>query len=281
MGCQREGPAPRRIRLTDQALVGVAVARRTAEAAGRSATSADLLVGLGVEPDGWAGHQLRRRGSALAALAERVASPPPGLTSAEAVVAAAADRAGARPPGTADLLAALPFAGGHDLGDLLAACGFSDGDLAPEDWDVDDSDWAAGVERLWGAASETVTLPDAAPPLLDAAAARVVGRVRAVAGGAVDLVLAIAAGEDAADLVGLPAVTALTAARRAVAADADAPDWDLGIDAVVRAARVLAGAGPAGVGALLHAALVAGGRGPLALVEAARAPADPDETEHP
>jgi hypothetical protein len=26
---------------------------------------------------------------------------------------------------------------------------------------------------------------------------------------------------------------------------------------------------------------VAGGRGPLALVEAARAPADPDETEHP
>lgn len=272
MGCQRD-PQRRAVRLTDQALVAVTVARHTARAQGREPTSADLLLGLAAEPEGWAGHVLRRRSSPLAALAERSGSLPPSLASLEEVVGVAASRARPRPPGTADLLAASVAAGGADLEDLLSACGFT-----PEDLRVDSGSHTAlpsdaiADEALWHSGSETVSAADEAD-WLEPAARRAVGQVRALGGGAVDLLILLAADHGPiADSGGEIDAAMLNAARRALAPFADAPAaWDAGLDAVLAAARLLAENRLVSPTHLLQAALLAGGSGPAAVLERARA----------
>lgn len=271
----------RRVRLTDQALVAVTIARQTAAAHGRTPTAADLIVGLGSEPDGWAGHLLRRREGALIALAGRMASVPPALAPLAQVVANAADHAAPRPPGTHDLLRSVLVVGGADLSDLLEACGFSPAGLWPAEMEARLAPFEA--DELWAPTSETVTLDPPDDLELTPPAARAVARTRAVAGGSVDLLLALASAPDAAleDLIGAVGGLELALARAQLeqhdpAAAADG--WDRGLDEVLGAVAVLARERRATTADLLHATLVAGGPGPLAVLDAARA-RDDDEDE--
>jgi hypothetical protein len=266
MGCQREEGAPRRVRLTDQALVAVALARRSAAAHGREPTAVDLLLGLASEPDGWAAHVLRRRDAAVVALAERAGSPPPAVPDLMEVVAAAADRAAPRPPGTRDLLTAVLTISGPDVDDLLEACGFGEADLwrdehlAEAEQVVDGGGtWLADEHATWSSSQETVTLEGPDQPRLSPAASRAVARVRAVAGGAVDLV---------AVLVDEPGITpsrvrrSLGTRRSARLAAEGSETWDAGLEAVLDMVEIIAGGEEASAYHLLQAALVAGGRGP-------------------
>lgn len=238
--------------LTDQAVVAIAVARATAAAAGRDPTVADLLLGLAAEPDGVAGRLLRRRESALAALGDRPL--PPRL----APLAVARDWAVAdarpRPAWTRDLLSAAVEAGGAELADLLAAVGVDRAEVTP---------WAG----LGG--NETVGLqaPGAGPPGLTLAASRVVARVRARAGGALDLVIALA--EDPAAPPGLPDPETLAAVRAGLERGGTDGRWDAGLDAVLDAARRWRGGQDVDTADLVAAATVAGGEGPGRLLDEA------------
>jgi hypothetical protein len=269
MECQRGPGGARRVRLTDQALVAVVLARETAAAQRREATALDVLIGLGAEPDGWAGQLLRQRSAALVVLADRAASPPPALAPLDEVVAAAADRALPRPPGTRDLLAAVLTVGGDDVDDLLAACGYAGGDLWPATADDPGRGGAAPAEELWLGAEETVTLVGPGLPVLTPAAARAVGRVRAIAGGALALLEQLV-GEHAGSgdgTVGEATVLGALAARahleRAEPAAAASTPHDAGLDPVLAVAADLAAGRAATTADLLHALLLAGGTGPL------------------
>lgn len=245
-----------RVRVTDQALVAITVARRAGEEHHRHPTAADVLVGLAAETDGRAGAVLRALPTAAARLPDRAATAPPGLPTLEDVVA----RAGAddpRPVPTGGLLAALLEAGGPDLVDLLTACGYD----------------PRGLYRAATAAAgfgiETFGL--GSDPDLAAGAAVAVARVRAAAGGAVDLLLAIAAAPDAAELIpedpeGLAA--ALATLRRDGEPERAGRDWDRGLGGVLAAVRTWC-APPIGTRDLLRATVAAGGRGPARVLEAA------------
>lgn len=274
----------RRIRLTDQALVAVTLARQVAGQHGRSVTAADLVIGLGSEPEGWAGHLLRRREGSLIALAGRAGSLPPALATLEQLIADAAEHAAPRPPGTHDLLRSALVVGGEDLVDLLESCGFSPAELWPAEEEVPDVAYRA--EALWAPTSETVTLDDPHGLALSPAAVRAVGRTRAMAGGSVDLLIALASGPDTdlEALVGRVGGLELALARADLERhDPAAADegWDRGLDEVLAAAAVLARDRRATPADLLHATLVAGGPGPLAVLDSARSRAalDTDEDE--
>jgi hypothetical protein len=277
----------RRVRLTDQALVAVTIARQLAAGRSIGPSSADLVLGLATEPEGWAGHLLRAGGERpMIALAARARSQPPDLTGLDEAVSRAATRAQPRPPGTADLLVAALEHGGRDLPELLAVCGFPVLDLESVRWRLRASSWYLDAEEDWGTTAETVTLTGPDQPRLTKAAARAVGRVRAIAGGAVDLLTALDL-DPAIDLTDWTGTsrTDIVLARLEVEREQPAagdPGWDLGLDPVLEAARVLAGQDPVSIGPLLHATLVAGGRGPLTILDAAHAAhaaATPDETE--
>ncbi len=112
---------PRRVRLTDQALVAVTVARQL-PGSGR-ATVAQLLAGLAIEPDGVAGGFLAQPPSAAATLVERAGAASPRLPSLEAAVGWAQPVPGT-PVWTVDLLRAAAEIGRGDLDDLLQAAGY-------------------------------------------------------------------------------------------------------------------------------------------------------------
>jgi hypothetical protein len=257
--------------LTDQALVAVALARRVADARGGTPTVADLLAGLAAEPDGRAGHQLRAHGSAAAELTTRTVAPPPNLAPLDAALVRAAGAAAPRPAATRDLLTAAVAAGGDELRDLLESVGYdvdaltrARGDAVPELT----GEWGSA----WGPHSETYGYAADASPALTTAAARAVAQVRALAGGAVDLVLALASAPDNDDEALDPQLLGLVLARLH---DEGAPHaagaaWDHGLDAVVEAARRWRRDGIISAADLLAAATLAGGTGPRRLLEEAR-----------
>ena len=241
-----DGPTPR---LTDQAAVALALARTAARSAHPSI--GHLLVGLATEPDGRAGRRLRERATAVAELSQRVANvPTPPATDALAIAAAAADG------GVVDTVALLDAAiraGGSDVADLLETCGFHR--------DLDG--WLPGGVQ-WFDDPETLGWSPTGDDALDSVASRVAAVVRAVDGGAVEIVIAAVAAPET-DLSHLdPAVLATAAAGLQ-----RTEGWDAGLDAVVAAAPLLADGTRASVHDLLRAALVAGGEGPRRLLSAA------------
>jgi hypothetical protein len=295
MECQREPsdgpvrreaatppPVVRRVQLTDQALVAVTIARQVAHSHGRRPTAGDLLVGLATEPEGWAGHLLRAGGEGpVISLVSRAGSQPPALASLDESIVAAATRTSPRPPGTADLLVVALEAGGEDLGDLLAACALPDIDLRSVERRLRTTSWYLAAEEGWGPTAETVTLTGPDEPAMEPAAARAVGRVRAIAGGAVDLLSALDldVSVDLSDWLGTNR-SELVLARLQLEREepaAGTAGWDLGLGAVLDAARILAADEAISVGVLLQGTLVAGGAGPLAVVEAARTARAQDE----
>lgn len=255
----------RRVLLTDQALVAVAAARQAGAQRSRPPTAADLLEGLAAESEGTAGALLRRPGNAAARLPGRVATAPAALPSLEAVVARAA-ASSRRPVASTDLLAALLEVAGADVVDLLAACGYD-----PRQLYRDATDEGAGTAETFGLGSE---------PDLSADAATAVARVRAAAGGAVDLVVALAATPRGEALVAADAdeLAALRADLRRRGEEAAAGDeWDRGLDAVLGAARAWRPA-PLDADDLLRAVQTAGGVGPARLLDEAARLADGDRT---
>lgn len=259
--------------LTDQALVAVAVGHAHARAAVRTPTVADLLLGLAQEADGAAGQFLRTSEGPLTALAMR--SLPPRLAPLDvARTWAVADRT-PLPVWTVDLLAAVVEAGGTELRDLLATVGLEPAALTPAD-DLRRALGRGGYRELGRrtVARETVGLrpPGAATGPLTPAADRAVASVRAVGGGAVDLLLAMA--DDPAVDVALPALGELAAAwaRVAPAAGGLGAPWDAGLDAVVHAATTWCAGRRVEPADLVAAAVVAGGEGPGRLLEAAAGP---------
>lgn len=251
VGCQSTS----RVRLTDQALVAITVARRVGEDQHRHPTAVDLLVGLAAESDGRAGTLLRELPNAAARLSDRAGNPPPGLPPLDDVVARAEAEQPARPVPTGGLLTSLLEAGGSDVVDLLTACGYDSRELY------------RAATRDQGVGSETFGLgsdPDLAP---DAALA--VARVRAAAGGAIELVFAIAATPDGEELIpedpeALSAVLERLNRHGEPARAGD--DWDRGLDGVLATARTWREP-PIGTRDLLRAAVVAGGRGPARLLD--------------
>ncbi len=247
-------------RLTDQALVAVSLARAAALALDRHATVADLLAGLAVESEGEAGRRLRNRSSAAAVLAERAVSvPAPPL---DAAVRNAVQHSGARAATTVDLLEAALVVGTDDVADLLAGAGY-DRDL--DGFLVDD------VFGEVDGAGETYGLSPAGATDMDEPAARVVAQVRAIAGGAVALLLAVAAAPDADGAALLPDPEALALARSELdrRGRGDSPGWEAGLDVVVGAAVRLRDGERTTTGDLVRACLVVGGDGPKAVVEEA------------
>lgn len=261
-------PHPRRrVRLTDQALVAVAAARRLASQRERSATAGELLVGLASEPDGRAGQLLRAQANAVPRLAGEVERHADALPSLETVIAAAADLAEPRPPSTTDLLATILESGGPPAVALLEACGYEPRALyrsaAPDDS-------ATGGARL---SSETLGLrPESEPdPGLTPAAAIAVARVRAAAGGAVDLVVAVAESGTSEAGALLPCDAEELGAQLAeLRRRSPEGPWDGGLEAAVAAARAWHGGGRATAADLLRGAVAAGGAGPSTLLEEAR-----------
>ena len=239
-----------RSRLTDQAVVAVALART---AAGRDvATIAHLLAGLASEAEGRAGVRLRERATATAALVDRArTSPAPPM---ERAVSAAIERADPRAATTVDLLDAAIAEGGDDVADLLAAAGYSR-DL--DGWLTSDP-----LED-WFEHPETFGFHPHGDDVFDAPASRVVAQVRAIRGGAVDVLVAAAAAPDAGVVVADPASLAGTAARLRH----EGERWDAGLEAVVEAAQTLAGDAAVSIRHLVSAALVAGGDGPRLVLE--------------
>lgn len=247
------GTTPTRVRLTDQALVAVTAARQSGEAHGRHPTVADLLVGLAAEPDGQAGGLLRTHATSAARLLERAPAAAPDLPPVEAVLARGAAREAPRAVPTRALLAGLLEVGGTDVVGLLAACGFDPGALyraAVREPALDDETFGLGSD-----------------PDLSADAATAVARVRAAAGGAVALVIAIAATPGGGELLALDPgeLSAVgTALRRRE--DAAGPSWDRGLDVVLDTVRAWRDP-PLHARDLLRAAVSAGGNGPRRLVE--------------
>ena len=244
-------------RLTDQAAVAVALARNVA--GGAEPTVAHLLVGLVTEPEGRAGRRLRERASAAAALIERAGSTPaPPLAGAlqRAVLAA-----GRRAATTVDLLDAATAGGGSDVEDLLAGAGYHR--------DLDG--WLTGdPDEDWFEDPETYGLNPDGDNVLDRAAARVVAQVRAVGGGAVEVLIAATAAPDAGVDGPDPRDLAAVAARLNRNRDRSADErWDTGLQAVITAAETLHEGAAVTVRDLLRASLVAGGDGPRLILELA------------
>lgn len=252
------------MRLTDQGLVAVTLARRGAAEQRRPAHVADLVVALASEPEGVAGRLLAAHANAVAALAGRLGAAPPRLPALEVAVAWAAGDVGDRPLGTADLLRAALEVGGSDLADLLERCGLPAEALARTP--------APAATPLWVAAtgdalSETYGLDPAATDL-HPAAARAVARARAVGGGALTLVAALAV-EASTDPGAVPLDPEQLAARlRQLEAPVHGsgarvdPEWDAGLDAVIDAAWRIRGGASLSPLDLLRSAALAGGRGP-------------------
>jgi hypothetical protein len=263
-------PSRARVVLTDQALVAVTLARRHA-GSGR-ATVAHLVVGLASEPEGAAARLLRPHDAAAARLADRLGSAPPRLPSVEVALGWAAGAVRGRPLWTTDLLAAALEVGAADLADLLAACSLELADL-PEA-SPDGLTPHALLDRA-GALAETHGY-DPADATFTPPAARSVARARALGGGAVALVVALAAehavAPDAVPLDPDELAVRLRATRRPDVLWLPAPDErDRGLDAVVDAACRIRAAGRRVTPLdLLRAALLAGGRRPAALLAPAR-----------
>lgn len=235
-------------RLTDQAAVAVAVARATAPG---DPTVGHLLIGLATESEGRAGRRLRERATAVARLIEcagQCPAPPLDIT-----LSHAATRAEQRAISTVDLLDAAVQVGGEDVSDLLDHCGYQR--------DLDG--WLTAGVDAWFDDAETLGWSPAGDEALDPVAARVAAQVRAVGGGAVEVLIAAAAAPELADTPD-PLALAWTADRLE-----RTPTWDAGLDSVVAAAVVLADHPPATVRDLLRAALLAGGDGPQRVLEAA------------
>jgi hypothetical protein len=236
-------------RLTDQAAVAVAVARA---AAPHEPSIGHLLIGLATEPEGRAGRRLRERATAVALLTERAGQcPAPPLTAA---LTQAAAQAGLRAVSTVDLLDAAVRAGGEDVADLLEQVGFHR--------DLDG--WLLGaVEHTWFDAAETLGWSPAGDDTLDPVASRVAAQVRAVGGGAVDVLIAAAAAPELGEDLD-PETLAGAAGRLRPTAT-----WDAGLDTVVDTAVLLTDSPPATLRDLLRAALIAGGDGPRQVLQAA------------
>lgn len=246
------------MRLTDQALVAVALARRSAGATGRTPSVADLLAGLAAEPDGGAGRRLRARASTAVRLVESAGTPAPPL---DGCIALAAAGAAPRPAWTLDLLAAARRTGGPDVADLLDA----------DSYDLD-GPRVGDPFRVWDDEAETFGLDPAGDQDLTGPAARVVAQVRAAAGGAVEVLLAVAAAPDAeaAELLPEPDELAIALVRlRDAGADAT-PGWDHGLVPVIEAAASLRAGDQTAARDLVAAAVVAGGSGPRRLLEDVR-----------
>lgn len=244
-------------RLTDQAAVAVALARAVAQPG--QPTVAHLLIGLATEPEGRAGRRLRERATAAAALLQHGDATP--CASLDDVLAAAAAAAGPRAANTVDLLDAAITVGAAEVGDLLDAAGYQR--------DLDG--WLAGdLMDQWFEDAETYGLQPQGDEQLDAAAARVVAQVRAVNGGAIEVLVAAAAAPDAGVAVGDPADLAAASVRLRGAGSS----WNRGLDVVTEAARTLRHDGPVRVLDLIRAALVAGGDGPRLVLEFARTGVD-------
>lgn len=242
-------------RFTDQAVVAVALARTVAP---DEPTVAHLLIGLATEPEGRAGRRLRERATAAAALVERGVSAP--STRLDEALGRAVSAAGARAVTTVDLLDAALAVGRDDIENLLAGAGYHrdlDGWLAGDPMDV------------WFEDAETYGLNPGGDAMLDRAAARVVAQVRAVGGGAVEVLIAAAAAPDAEVVAADPSDLAAVAARlgRSASPRSSARAWDVGLDAVVAAAHTLSEGGAVTVRDLARAALVAGGDAPRLVVE--------------
>ncbi|MDQ3537832.1 MAG: hypothetical protein M3415_03395 [Actinomycetota bacterium] len=247
-------------RLTDQALVAVSLARAAALASDRHATVADLLAALAAEGEGEAGRRLRNRSSAAAALAERAVSVPAPLL--DTAVRNAVQQSGARAATTVDLLQAAVAVGEDDIADLLAGAGY-DRDL--------DGYLAEDLFGELGGAGETYGLAPAGAPDLSEPAARAMAQVRAIAGGAVALLLAVAAAPDGdgASLLPDPEALALAWSRLGGRGRGDEAGWDVGLDVVVATAAQLRNGERTTTRDLVRACLVAGGDGPKAVVEEA------------
>lgn len=257
------GHAPARTRLTDQALVAAAAGRQSAAAEGREPSAADLLVGLAAEPDGAAGGLLRAQPSAASRLLERASGGPAGLPSMASVIERAAAQEAPRPAPTRALLAALLELGAAGVVELISSCGYD-------------------PSQLYRAATEqptvgTETFGLGSDPDLSPEAATAVARVRAAAGGAVELVLAIAATPAGEEL--LPLDDRELAALGSVLGDeerAAGGGWDRGLGTVLDTVRAWRDP-PLGVRDLLRAAVVSGGDGPRRLVEEAARHAPQDD----
>lgn len=236
-------------RLTDQAAVAVALTRATAPG---DPTIAHLLVGLATEPEGRAGRRLRERATAVALLTQRAGRcPAPPL---EAALSHAVREAGQRAVSTVDLLDAAVRSGGADLTDLLEHVGYHR-DL--DGWLL------GGVAHTWFDNAETLGWSPGGDADLDAVASRVAAQVRAVGGGAVEVLIAAAAAPELSDALD-PETLAGTAERLD-----RTPTWDAGLDSVISSAVLLADTPPASLRDLLRAALIAGGDGPRRVLEAA------------
>lgn len=266
------------VTLTDQAALAVALARARATAAGRPAHVVDLLIGLAEEPDGVAGRRLAEQVSAVVALAAHAL--PPRLAPLDVTVSWAVAKAAPRPAGTGDLLGAAREAGGTDLVDTLAAVGLSLPDRSPdsEEWGWNDPRWGRlldfwGCNHAPGPASETLGLrpPTDPDPGLTSEAARAVAVTRAVAGGAVDLLVAVSANTvhltQAA--IGDPVMTiaALVALLERGERERAGDDWDRGLAVVLDAAHTFRANAPVSADDLVRAAAVVGGTGPALVLQ--------------
>jgi hypothetical protein len=250
MQCQSTpGPSPtppRRIRVTDQALVAIAAARRSA--AGRGpATVVDLLVGLAIEPDGEAGPFLRGAASGVADLLDRSAAAAAWAPPLEVALRWASAESPRRALTTLDLLLAALEVGGSNLADLLERCAI----------DLTHVTSSAGGVETFGAGSGGGLTP---------AAELVAARVRATDGRAIELLFAVAA--LAGD--GLPDYELLEAAVPLLDQGGTPTEaWNAELTTVLDAARELAAPEPADLLDLLRATLVAGGSGPRQLAAVA------------
>lgn len=259
------------VRLTDQALVAVTLARVRAAREARVPTVLDVVLGLAEEPDGAAGRLLvQHASSVMVLLATRTVQP--GLAPLDVAVRWAAEAACPRPADTTDLLGAAIEIGGSALRDTLATVNDPVSGLSrPADW-----------HRSGELTRETFGMgaPGDRDETLTPVGARAVARTRAAAGGAVELVLMLA--DDPRDELGqwnLPATDDLLAVLERLRQDgiptAEGDAWDRGLEPVLDAARHF---GPARLPAadLLRAALLAGGTGPRALLDAcSQAAAEP------
>lgn len=176
-----------RVRLTDQALVAVAAARRNADVHGREATLADLVLGLAGAPDGVVGAWFGATPAVIAALAARVPSSSSRLPAADIAIAWAAGAVDQRPLWTSDLLAAALEVGAGDLADLLEAAAIDPRALADIHVPTAMPDPVDHPEQL----TETFGYDPAGDADLTPAAARALARARALGGGAVALLTAL------------------------------------------------------------------------------------------
>lgn len=234
----------------------MALARRSA--AGGPVSVAHLLVGLTLEPDGRAGRRLRERPTAAAIVATRVgATPAPAL---DVALRRAGQQAGPRAAGTVDLLDAALAEGGPALEGLLEEAGYQR-DL--DGWLATDPDLE------WFEDAETYGFDPSGDPALDASASRILAQVRAVDGGAVEVLIAAAAAPES----GRAGADPRDLARTALRLRGSTPRWDFGTEAVIRAAHALCDGRRVTVDDLLTAALVAGGDGPRLVAEFTAGPA--------